>query len=458
MDDLTGLDTSFLTMETEGEHMHVAGLYVFEAPGAPDVDLLGVIRANFAERLHLVPRYRQRLQLMPLGLDHPVWVDDDRFDLANHIVAHHLDEPGDHEALLTLCRRLHAQQLDRRRPLWEVHLVTGLEGGRFATFAKTHHAVLDGMGGNDVTKVLLDVVRHPDPVEAPPWSPSPAPSVARLLTRSAERAARRPARVARLVGDGLRAGRAVLGRTASARVARAPRTSLNGPVGTRRSYAVASVELDRIKIVKKELGGTINDVVLAMCAGALRQEMKERGESTRRRLSAFVPVSVRTDAGEINNQISGMLVELPIEIGDPLLRYRAASESAVRSKGQLGVMRDGTLADAADLVPPAVAAPLAQLAHRSRLRRLVPPAANVTISNVPGPREPLYTAGSELVEYYPCPPVNDAMSLNITCLSYVDRMYFGVAGDPDLLPDADRLVERLVDELDVLSNLSPTTA
>ncbi|MEO1060993.1 MAG: wax ester/triacylglycerol synthase family O-acyltransferase [Actinomycetota bacterium] len=457
MDELTGLDTSFLTLETDGEHLHVAGLYVFEPPADPTIDLLATLRSSLEARLHLVPRYRQRLQSMPLGIDHPVWVDDDRFDLAHHVVAHELPAPGGHGELITLCERLHARQLNRRRPLWEVHLITGLEGGRFATFSKTHHAVLDGMGGNDVTKLLLDAERHPEPVAAPVWMPRPAPSAAHLVRRSARRTVGRPATVARLVGDGLRFGRAALRGSGSGRVATARRTSLNGTIGARRTYAVGAVDLDELKIVKKELGGTINDVVLAMCAGALRDELRERGESTTRRLSAFVPVSVRTNHDEINNQISGMLVELPVEMNDPHMRYRATVHSADRSKGQLGTLRAGTLADVADLVPPAIGAPLAQLAHRAGLRNVLPPAANLTISNVPGPREPLYAAGSRLLEYYPCPPINDAMSLNVTCLSYLDRMYFGVAGDPELLPDVQRLVDRLLEHLDVLASLSPTT-
>ncbi|MEM8904416.1 MAG: wax ester/triacylglycerol synthase family O-acyltransferase [Actinomycetota bacterium] len=458
MEDLTGLDTSFLTMETDGEHMHVAGLYVFEAPDDPTTDLLAVLRAQLEQRLHLVPRYRQRVQTMPLGIDHPVWVDDVRFDIERHVIGHVLPDPGGHAELIALCERLHAQQLDRRRPLWEVHLVTGLEGGRFATFSKTHHAVLDGMGGNDVTKVLLDQERRPAPIDAPPWTPEPSPSTSDLVARSVRRALGRPATARRLLGDGVHMGRAVLGRSASPRVARGRRTSLNGSVGASRSYAVASVELDRLKIVKKELGGTINDVVLAMCSGALRGELKARGDTTTRRVSAFVPVSVRQDGDDINNHISGMLVELPVEIADPLMRYRTACSAAERSKAQLGAMRPGTLADAADLVPPVVARPLAQLAHRSGVRELLPPAVNVTVSNVPGPREPLYAAGCELVEYYPCPPINDGASLNITCLSYADRMYFGVTGDRRRLPDAQRLVDRLVEELDELANLSPTTA
>jgi diacylglycerol O-acyltransferase / wax synthase len=445
LDRLTSIDASFLHQEGDASHMHIGGVLIFEGP-PPDFDqFLDHVRG----RLHLVPRYRQKLATPPLETGRPLWVDDPSFNLEYHVRHTALPPPGTEEQLFLLTSRIASQPLDRSKPLWENWLVEGLADGRFALIAKTHHSLVDGVSGVDLASVLFDLERNPRPPEPDlePWRPQPEPSGAELVlagmrgmvTTAAELVARaigaatQPATTLGLVRDAVEG----VGEIVWAGLNPAPETPLNVPIGPHRRYAVVRQELSDYKTVKNALGGTVNDVVLTVVSGALASWLKTRGIRTEGlEMRALVPVSVRTNAqrGTLGNQLAVMRAPLPIYIEDPVARLqfvRGAMDGLKESKQAVGA---ATLAAVNNLAPPTVLAQASRLNFSTRLFNLI-------VTNIPGPQLPLYLLERQLEDLYPVAFLPDNHALAVAIMSYNGGIDFGLLADYDALPDLDLIAD-----------------
>jgi diacylglycerol O-acyltransferase / wax synthase len=440
-DRLTGLDASFLHLEDSAAHMHVAGVMIFEGPPPPYEELLEAIE----RRLGLVPRYRQRLAFVPLGQGRPKWVDDPHLNLRYHVRSTALPAPGSEGQLKDLAGRVFAQQLDRDKPLWEIWLVEGLEGDRFAMLSKTHHALVDGISGVDIMSVLFDT--SPEPA-APTdtggrWLPRPLPSSAQLfgealmeratipgeLVRSLRAALRGPRRVV----EGIRDAAVGVGAMAWAGLNPAPATLYNKPIGPHRRYTWVRANLTDLKAIKNELGGTVNDVVLATVAGALGKHLRRRGQNTDGlELKAMVPVSVRADVerGALGNRVAAMMAPLPVWCQDPVARLDIVRDElkGLKSGGQ--AVGAQVLTELSGFAPTTVMAQASRVMSRQRFFNLV-------VTNVPGPQQPLYLAGRRMIDPFPMVPLVKNQGLGIALLSYAGRINFGLVGDYDVMWDLD---------------------
>jgi WS/DGAT/MGAT family acyltransferase len=443
-DRLSGLDTSFLHLENGGAHMHVAGVLIFRGEPPHYDDLVAMIES----RLHLVPRYRQRLAFVPLDQGRPVWVDDPHFNIAYHVRHAALPTPGTDHELRVLAGRLFAQPLDRSKPLWELILVEGLDDDRFALISKTHHALVDGVSGVDITSVLFDTQPDPAPVAPPdrPWIPRPVPSSTHLLGDALVERATQPAEILRGVRAAARrpqravkaATRGVTGvsQTLWAGLAdTAPASPFNVPIGPHRRYTWVDAPLDGIKDTKNALGGTVNDVVLAAVSLGLGRFLKGRGEDiTDKELRAMVPVSVRAEVerGALGNRVAAMWAPLPVGVEDPAesLAVVSAAMSHLKDSGQ--AVGAQVLTELTDFAPPTIMSQAARLQARQRLFNLV-------VTNVPGPQIPLYLLGRQMLRFYPVVPLAKGQALGIAIMSYDGSLYFGLLGDWDALPDLDTL-------------------
>lgn len=441
---LSGLDASFLYMETPTCHMHVCGLAVYDPNDAPDGWSVDQVKAVYEARLHLAPPFRRRLVEVPFGLHHPLWIEDPDFDIDNHI--HHVTAPapGGKRELAELAQRLVTIQLDRSRPLWEMWVIDGLEHGHVAVLSKVHHAAIDGESGTELTVATLDlgpeIAVHEPETE---WEPDRVPNEIELLSYATTSLVRQPIRVAkslqRSVGAGLdirRRNRQPESQPPPAPFA-APRTSFNHALSRHRSFAPVTVSLADTKRVKNAFGTTLNDVVLALCAGSLRRYLIDHDEDPGDALVAMVPISVRTteQGGTMGNQVSSALTSLATTIEDPLERLEAISGGMREVKSQQELIGATTLQDWAEFAAPAVAARAMRLYSRTKMADRHRPIFNLTISNVPGPPFPLYLAGGRMVHNYPMGPIYDGGGLNITVMSYLDNLDFGIVGCPDLIDD-----------------------
>ena len=454
-DRLTALDSAFLHMEDQGALMHVASVMTFEGD-APEYDeLLEALDA----RLHLVPRYRQRLAEVPLGQGRPVWVDDPHFNLRYHLRHTGLPAPGTDEQLKGLAGRIFGQQLDRRRPLWEIWLVDGLDGDRFALIAKTHHALVDGVSGVDITTVLFDAAPEPAPTPPPdqPWAPRPAPTKAQLLADAVVERATVPAEAARgvraltrhprRVASSLLGGGAAVGSALLATLRPAPPSPLNVRIGPHRRYTWVDADLAEFKAIKNELGGTINDVVLTSVALALGRYLRRHGHPTDDlELRALVPVSVRADVerGALGNRVAAMYAPLPVGIEDPEDAYRRVHEAMAGLKESGQAVGAQVITQLGDFAPPTILSQAARLQARQRW-------FNVVVTNVPGPQFPLYIAGRRLLRLYPVVPLSLMQALGIAIMSYDGRLGFGLLGDFDALADLDDLADDLDTAIEALA-------
>ncbi len=440
-DRLSGLDTSFLHLEDGPAHMHVASTTLFEGP-APEYE---EFRDHIASRLHLVPRFRQKLRFVPFGQGRPVWVDDPNLNLEYHVRHTALPPPGTEEQLRTLAARLFSQRLDRSKPVWELWLVDGVEGGRFAIVAKTHHCLVDGVSGVDITTVLFDLDRDPEPPPEPDaWLPEPEPSDAQLLAEALIERATSPAEIARGARALLRAPRhaasaAIEGLGAAGSIARtglaAPASLFNVQIGPYRRFASVRTDLAELKRIKNTAGGTVNDVVLAAVAGALGRYVRAGGHSTKDlSLRAMVPISVRAEDehGALGNRVSAMMADLPVWCEDPIERLRAVTANMGDLKSSNQAVGATLLTEAADFAPPTIAAQAARLQSRQRFFNLV-------VTNIPGPQFPLYLLGRELQDIFPMVPLAKNQGVCFALMSYNGRVNFGLTGDFDAMPDLDAL-------------------
>jgi diacylglycerol O-acyltransferase / wax synthase len=433
-DRLSGLDTSFLHLEREGAHMHVASVSIFKG-GAPTHE---EFREHIASRLHLVPRFRQKLRFVPLDQGRPVWVDDPHLNLDYHVRQTALPAPGSDEQLRNLASRIFSQQLDRSKPLWELWLVEGLSGERFAIIGKSHHALVDGVSGVDITTVLFDLDPEPQgrPEKAPPWLARPEPTDFQLLTQALKERMTSPKEVYRGMRAALRGPRKVLqglgatSKMVSAGMA-APSTVFNVEIGPHRRFAMVQADLADLKRVKDEHGGTVNDVILSVVAGALGKYLRARGHDTEgMELRAMVPVSVRTSAehGALGNRISAMMAPLPVWCEDPVERLQLMTREMgdLKSSGQ--AVGAEILTKLTDFAPSTIASQAARLQPAQRFFNLV-------VTNVPGPQFPLYVLGRKMESIFPMVPLARRQALCVGIMSYNGQVNFGLIGDYDAMAD-----------------------
>jgi WS/DGAT/MGAT family acyltransferase len=465
---LTGLDAAFLAMETSSVFGHVGSVCVLDPSTAPEPLTLDRLTRLIEARLHLIPPFRRRLVGVPLGLDQPYWIEDPDFDIEYHVRELALPEPGDDRQLAEQAARLHSRALDRRRPLWELYLIHGLQDGRKAVYAKVHHAAIDGVSGNDILAAVLDLSPGGrDDGDVPAWECDREPRALSMLARSVLSLSSQPVRAARMSYGLMRSlpGLATsparprlpvvdrllkrdAGVVLSSAGLRAPATPFNKSVSPHRRWSFATLPLDEVKQVKNALGVTVNDVVMALSTGALRRWLIDHDALPDAPLVAAVPVSVRAEdqKGTGGNRISSMIAPLPTHLDDAGDRMRACHEAMLAAKQQHGALPADMLADVAQFAMPALAGQAARLAARLRLVERVN-AFNLIISNVPGPNVPLYYGGARLLAYYPLSAITDGQGLNITVMSYGGQLHFGLIADRDLVPDLDVMAGYLAQEL-----------
>jgi diacylglycerol O-acyltransferase / wax synthase len=442
---LTGLDATFLYMETASNHMHVASMAVFDPSTVPGGYSFDKVRDLVEDRLSLLPPFRWRLVEVPFQLTHPMWIEDPDFDLDYHVRRAALPAPGGDRELSEFAAEVFGRPLDRGRPLWEMYVVEGLEGGLLGIITKTHHAAIDGVSGAEMTVNLLDLGPVPAPTPAPEheWQPDSIPSDAELVAGALVDLARQPLAAVKALRRTAEMALNLRRRNRQPDVTpppgpfQAPRTMFNVPITPHRRFAYTQITLDDIKDIKNAAGATVNDVVLALCSGALRHYLAARDELPDESLVAMVPVSLRTaeHEGSLGNKVAAMLVSLASGVEDPLERLHAITEATKSAKDQEESASSSALADWAEVLPPAVAARAARLLSSTAVTDRVGPMFNVTISNVPGPDFPLYSAGAKLLDLYPMGPIADGMSLNITVMSYLGTVHFGLVACRETVPD-----------------------
>lgn len=434
LDRLSSVDASFLHQEDgRDSHMHIGGIGVFEGPAPGEEELL----AHIGSRLHLVPRFRQKLTNAPLGSGRPLWTDDPRFRLGFHVRRTALPKPGNELQLMRLISRVHSQRLDRSKPLWEMWIVEGLADDRWAVLTKTHHALVDGVGGVDIMTALLDLTPEPRDTGPDEWRPAREPSFVDLGLRGVSGAIRNVTEVgSKALGRALNPRQAVgevveralgLGEMARMTLSPAPPTPLNRQPGPHRDFAVVRERVADFKVVKDALGGTLNDVVLAVVTGALRRFLDDLGTPVdNMRLRACVPMSVRTSdqSGGLGNRIVIMVAELPIDIADPVARLREVSRHMDGLKKSRQATGAQTMIQMEQWMPPNVLAQASRLGFTSRLY-------NLLVTNVPGPQMPVYLLGRKMGEVFPIAFLAPEHTLAIAILSYDGAVNIGLLGDAD---------------------------
>ena len=447
---LTALDAMFLDIERDrAAHMHVGLVAVFDGEPPPYRDLVAFVES----RLHRVPRYRQRLRFVPFGQGRPVWVDETQFDIEYHVRHTALPPPGGEEQLKALAARLFSQRLDRDKPLWEMWFVEGLPDGGFALIIKTHHCMIDGISGVDIVTVLIDPEPRAEAPSTETWTPRPQPSAAALLSGGIARQLTRPLEVARKAFDaGSDARRAVLEIGAGlpklvglASMGQAPSSSLSQPIGPHRRFEMVRLDLGAVKRVRAARGGTINDVILAVVAGALRELLESRGETAPAALRALIPVSVRAPAerGRLGNQVAAVFCNLPVGEPDAARRLALVTDETRGLKESRQAIGALALTRLGEFATPTFMAQATRLQTRTRLFNLV-------VTNVPGPQHPLYLLGRRMVATYPCVPLVKLSTLGIALLSYDGAIGVGLLGDADRardLPLLARAIPRALEEL-----------
>jgi diacylglycerol O-acyltransferase len=458
LDRLTAIDASFLHQEGPVSHMHVGAIVIAEGPPPPYEEFLDSIR----RRLHLVPRYRQRLTFPPASSGRPLWTDDTDFNVEYHVRHTALPAPGSHEQLMNLCAQVFSQQLDRTKPLWEMWLIEGLEDGSFGLLTKAHHAMIDGIAGVDLATVLFDLGPEPAPIDEDlePWIPDPEPNPIELLGAGAAGMAKASLSVTakalgalrtpeRALQDALVAAEGV-GEIAWVGLNPAPATPLNVEIGPHRRFACVVSKLVDFKAVKNAFGGTVNDALLAVVAGALRTWLQARGVRTEGlELRALVPVSVRTQdqRGAAGNRIAAMRGPLPVWVDDPVERLAVVREAMDDLKDSKQAIGAEVLTSVQMFAPPTVLAQASRVNFSTRL-------FNLLVTNVPGPQFPLYVVGREMRSVFPIAFLPKNHALSIAIMSYNGAMNFGLLGDYDAMFDLDLFGEAIETSLAELVSLA----
>lgn len=440
MEWMSALDSSFLHVENDTTPMHIGAVSIFEGPPPAFVD----VREMVAGKLGLVPRYRQKVRFVPLGAGPPVWIDDPHFSLDYHLRDTALPAPGTEEQLRQMASRVFSQHLDRNKPLWELWMVEGLKGGRWALLSKVHHCMVDGVAATDLMSVMFSdttTVARPGS-----FSPAPEPSGLEILTQTIARRAS-PAGQLEALRRALLAPRQSLrsvAELARAAIAAGPSmrpvggSSLIGPIGPHRTWSWASVRLTDVKEVRAALGGTVNDVVLTLITNGFRELLESRGEPVEESLviRTMVPVSVRRrgETGVYNNQVSAVFAGLPVGLADPARRLESIRAEMDGLKSSKQAVAGDVLTSLSGFAPPLL------LALGSRLVTLSPRLnMHTATTNVPGPQQPVQTLGRRMLESYPFVPVVGSIRIVVAIFSYDGGLYFGVTGDYDGAPDVDVL-------------------
>ncbi len=454
------MDASFLYAETPTSPMHVGGVVIIE--GSFDYE---TYRNIVRSRIHLIPKLRKRLVFVPLSVDYPYWVDDPHFDIDMHL--HHiaLPKPGGWKELRAAASDIFSQHLDRSRPLWSFTFVEGLDSipqvpsGSVAIISKIHHVAVDGVEGAGILSLLLNPTPEKQDIPEPkPFHPEPLPNELDLILKSSVSFASKPLKLPKLLRETvtatLKAG--VLTRTQRLELPTAPfsapPTPLNGIISARRKWNTAILSLDRVKAIKKIMGTTLNDVVLGICAGALRRYLLEKGKLPSKPLVSMVPISTRQHVTQENsgNQLSAMLVQLATDIEDPIERLEKIFENTIRGKTYQGAMGAKTLATMAEVVPFGIANQAARLYSRFNVAEMHNPVFNVLITNVPGPQLPLYMNGHKMISAMGMAPIIDGMGLIITVFSYNGLLTISPTSDVKTMPDLDDFTRYLREEANIL--------
>jgi WS/DGAT/MGAT family acyltransferase len=463
---LSYLDASFLALETRSNHFHVAGVALFDAAplkgedGGIDIDR---IRAHVRSKLQYIPRYRQRLEHVPYDRK-PVWVDDDHFTFDYHVRHTSLPRPGTDDQLKALAGRIVSTQLDRHKPLWELWVVEGIEGDRFAIIAKIHHCMIDGISGVDLTTILMNVIPTSEIEAAPEWTPRPSPTPTQLAVSEAARTTRRFIDRLANLSESLREGPpkisqgtldkmiAAVTSLRSGWLSPSGRTPLNPDIGPNRRFDWTEMPLDGIKAIKNSLGGSVNDVVIAITAGAVRNFLaKERGyDVSQAEYRIMVPVSTRRadQRGALGNQVAMWLLDLPIEEPDPGRRYEVIAERTRNLKETNQALGAATLVELSSGTP----ITLLSLANRVVGPRMRP--FNMTVTNIPGPQFPMYLLESQMLANYPMVPLWSQHGVGIALFSYNGRLLWGVQADYDTLADSAKLIRRIQQSFRELQDLA----
>jgi diacylglycerol O-acyltransferase len=462
VDRLSPLDASFLHIEDDVSHMHIGSIGIFEGP-PPDFEaFLSMIRG----KLPLVPRYRQVVRFVPLDLGRPVWVDDPHFNIEYHVRHTALPAPGGEAELRRLTGRVMSQQLDRTKPLWEIWMVEGLEDDHWALLSKTHHCMVDGVSGTELLTVIMDLSPEPTPGVPDTWQPQAAPSRPALAAEAVTDLIRSPYEQLRALRASTRVPRQALAQLANVGqgvaalaglVRPTPVSTLNGPIGPHRRHTWAATSVSDVKAVRHALGGTFNDVVLAVITGGFRDLLLSRGESVDRPVRTLVPVSVRPrDASgravgdtTFNNKVSAMFAVLPVALADPVERLHAISDQMAGLKESNQAVAGEALTSLSGFAPPLLLALGTRLASRLPQRNL-----NTVTTNVPGPQMPLYAVGRRMLKAFPYVPLAGQIRLAVAIFSYDGQVNFGITGDYDGAPDIEVLASGIEESMAELLKLS----
>ncbi len=460
MKSISGLDAAFLYAETPSSHMHIGSVAVIE--GSLEFD---TFRSIINSRLHQIPKLRKRLMYVPFSIDYPYWVDDPNFDIDMHLYHIALPKPGGWKELRKIASTIFSSPLDQSRPLWSFFFVEGLDNvpqvpkGSVAVIAKIHHVAIDGVAGAGMLSLLFDFTNEKRDIPEPrPYHPEPLPNDLSLIMKSTMSFAQNPLKfpklISSLLSSSFKAG--MLTRVQHSELPTAPfsapNTPLNGIISPKRKWNTAILSLERIKVLKKTMGTTMNDVLLAICAGALRRYLLEKEKLPAKPLVAMVPISTRTSANknESDNQISSMLVQLATNIEDPIEQLEVIHENTIRGKTYQGAVGAKSLANMAEMVPFGVANQAARIYSRYRVSELHNPVFNVTITNVPGPQFPLYLHGNKLLSVMGMAPIIDGMGLILTIFSYNGMVTISPTSDAKTMPDIDVFSRYLRESANIL--------
>jgi diacylglycerol O-acyltransferase / wax synthase len=465
---LSYLDASFLALETRNSHMHVTGVALFEAAPLKDSDGgidISRVKAHIESKLQYIPRYRQRLEWVPYDR-RPVWVDDEHFDFDFHVRHTSLPRPGSDQQLRDLAGRIVSTKLDRNRPMWELWVVEGLSDDRFAIIAKIHHCMIDGLSGVDLSTILLNVVPDPTVEPIPEWAPRPAPTPTQLAVAEAARFTRRLIDGLTNVGDMVKEGKVVTDRALdkssaamsslrSGWLTTSAKTPFNPEIGSNRRFTWTEMDLEEVKAVKNTLGGSVNDVVLAITTGAVRRFLIDNRsyDPSDAEFRAMNPVSTRSASqqGQMGNQVAMWLVDLPISEPDVETRFEAIKETTANLKETNQALGAATLVELSSGTP----LTLLSLASRVVGPRIRP--FNMTVTNIPGPQFPMYLLESQMIANYPMVPLWAQHGIGVALFSYNGRLLWGVQADYDTLPDSDDFVAAIDTSFHELQALAATT-
>ncbi|MCA9772671.1 MAG: wax ester/triacylglycerol synthase family O-acyltransferase [Myxococcales bacterium] len=469
MEQLSALDASFLYVETPTINMNVNAIAIFDPSTAPEPLTFERFRDLLASRIHLAPTFRRRIVRVPLDMDRPYWADDPDFDIDYHVRHIAVPPPGSQEKLWSMFGRIIGRPLDRERPLWELYFVEGLGDipglppGCVAWITRIHHSMIDGVSGMDLLAALLDLAPDPGPVRPPeePWAPEPIPGELEMLARATGARITGPFKgldqIPRLLGSvanyGKFLGKRILTLEPPKALFRGPKTRLNGAITAARRFAAATLSLDDVKAVKKTLdGATVNDVLLTVCAGALRRYLDEKGELPEDSLVALTPISVRAadQHGAMGNQISSMLCPLATDKTDPIERLGVIHANMQEAKEAHGAIGAGLLMDATRFIPSSTLALAARLYSRTKVADVARPFFNVVISNVPGPQFPMYAGGAEMKAMLPSGPIVDGLGLFIGLISYCGKVHVGLTACREIVPDIEHLADLVTASMEEL--------